>query len=356
MSTSSPVTSRRRRGASIAGAAAVALAIVIPQVSPAAAGHGGTAAAQQTAASASSVPTFAHLPADQAAHPSATYEWWYDVGHVWAHGHEYGYEVTLANNGGAEVAITDVPAGKYHSQQVAYKAGEFSLSSAELDVRMPNATLSGPMNAMHLTATLPEGSLDLRLNAEGAVMYDLGTGLFPFLAGSSYYYSLPSLQTSGTLTLNGTTSKVTGKSWLDRQWGTWDWTQLDRWTWMAIQLDNGESFNLWDLFTKQGEERWATVLHRDGSESIVSVSPLAKDATDFQTSPTTGQRYAGKWTVEIPSLKTRLTVTATPTLQEFQVNQPFSPGINEAASTVAGSYQGEPITGLAYVEQFGIWK
>ncbi len=27
-----------------------------------------------------------------------------------------------------------------------------------------------------------------------------------------------SLQTSGTLTLNGNTSKVTGKSWLDRQW------------------------------------------------------------------------------------------------------------------------------------------
>jgi predicted secreted hydrolase len=187
-------------------------------------------------------------------------------------------------------------------------------------------------------------------------LYNNGTGLFPFLNGSSYYYSLPNVQTSGTLTLGGTTSEVTGTSWFDRQWGTWDWTDLDRWTWMGIHLDNGESLNLWDLFTKQGEERWATVLHRDGSQSIVSVSPLAKDATDFATSPTTGQRYAGQWTVEIPGLDTRLTVTATPTLQEIQAHDPFSPGINEAASTVTGSYQGQPVTGRAYVEQMGNWK
>jgi predicted secreted hydrolase len=265
-----------------------------------------------------------HLPADQAAHPSATDEWWYTVGHVSSHGHEYGYEVQLASSGLAELAITDVTAGRYYTQQAAYKPGQFSVSATRLDVRMPDATLSGPMDAMHLTATLPQGSLDLQLNAKGQVIYDNGTGLFPFLKGSSYYYSLPNLQTSGTLTLGGKASKVTGQSWLDRQWGTWDWTQLHRWTWMAIQL--------------------------------VSVSPLAKDATDFATSPTTGQRYVGKWTVEIPSLKTRLTVTATPTLQEIQAKMPVSPGINEAAATVAGTYQGKRTTGQAYVEQLGIWK
>ena len=43
-------------------------------------------------------------------------------------------------------------------------------------------------------------------------------------------------------------------------------------------------------------------------------------------------------------------------LQEIQAEQPGSPDINEAASAVTGSYQGTPITGLAYVEQYGIWK
>jgi predicted secreted hydrolase len=332
------------------------VAIAIPQVSSAAARRGGTATATQpAAATVSAIPAFVHLPADQAAHPAATEEWWYTIGHVSSHGHKYGYEVQLTNGGLAELAITDITAGTYHTQQVAYKAGQFSLSTTKLDVRLPDATLSGPMNAMHLTASLPQGRLDLQLSATGPAMYGDGTGLFPFLGGSSYYYSLPRLQTSGTLTLNGRTVTVTGTSWLDRQWGSWDWANLHRWTWMAIQLRNGESINLWDLFSAQGEEHWATVLHPDGSESIVSVVPLAPRATDFATSPTTGQRYAGKWTVEIPSLKTTLTVTATPTLQEIQARSPFTPGIDEAASTVTGVYQGRPVTGQAYVEQFGIW-
>jgi hypothetical protein len=89
----------------------------------------------------------------------------------------------------------------------------------------------------------------------------------------------------------------------------------------------------------------------DSTDQAVGAASLA-----VATSPTTGQRYAGKWTVEIPSLKTRLTVNATPTLQEIQARAPFSPGINEAASTVTGAYQGKRTTGQAYVEQFGIWK
>jgi predicted secreted hydrolase len=359
VSPSSLVKSRKLRGAviAVAGVVATAFAIVIPQASSAAADPGGSAAAaKRTAAEASGIPTFVHLPADQAAHPSAKMEWWYTVGQVSSHGHEYGYEVQLTNGGVTQLSITDVAAGKYYTQQVAYKAGEFSVSTTKLDVRMPNATLTGTMDAMHLTATLPAGSLDLQLSARGPAMYGNGTGLFPFLAGSSYYYSLPDLQTSGTLTLNGKTSTVAGKSWLDRQWGNWDWTQLSKWTWMSVQLDDGESINLWDLFDKQGEGHWATVLHRDGSQSVVSVIPIAADATHFQTSPTTGQRYAGKWIVKIPSLNTTLTVTATPTLQEIQARAPFTPGINEATSTVTGIYQGKPITGKAYVEQFGIWK
>jgi predicted secreted hydrolase len=345
-------STHRVRGIAVACVAVAAFALVIPQANSATTDESGA-----VATTSSGVPTFVHLPADQAAHTTATNEWWYTVGHVYANGHEYGYEVQLTDGGTTQIAITDVTAGTYYQQVVQNPAGTFSLSTTDLDIRMPNATLNGPMDTMHLTASLPEGSLDLWLSAKGPTMYGNGTGLFPLLGGSSYYYSLPDLQTAGTLTLNGTTSAVTGTSWLDRQWGTWDWSQLDRWTWMSVQLDNGEAINLWDLFDKQqGEQNWATVLHRDGSESVVSINPLAPTATDFQTSPTTGQRYAGKWTVEIPSLTTTLTVTAQPVLQEIQAKAPFSPGIDEAAATVTGSYQGEHVTGKVYVEQLGIWK
>jgi len=125
---------------------------------------------------------------------------------------------------------------------------------------------------------------------------------------------------------------------------------------MAIQLGNGDSLNLWDLFDKQGEHHWATVLHPQGSESVVSVNPLGKNASEFRSSKTTGQRYAGKWIVEIPSLHLALTVTAKPVLQEIQVGVPFTPGINEADASAIGSYRGKSVSAEVNVEQFGVWK
>jgi predicted secreted hydrolase len=331
---------------------------VLSDGSSSAVGNTGAASTDQPseASNTSGFPTFVRLPADQAAHPSAAIEWWYIAGHLSAHGHNYGFEVQLVSSGVAQIAITDVTAGTYYSQQVVSPPGTFSVSSQHLDVRLADATLSGPMNAMRLTATIPQGRIDLTLNAVGPVMYNNGTGLFPFLGGSSYYYSLPHLRSSGTLTLNGKTSAVTGDSWLDRQWGDWSWGQLDRWTWMAIRLDNGDSLNLWDLFDKQSEQHWATVLYADGSERVVSVDPLANDASHFRTSPTTSQRYAGAWIVEVPSLHLKLTVTAKPVLQEIQVGAPFTPGINEADSRATGTDQGKAVSGEVYVEQFGIWK
>jgi predicted secreted hydrolase len=303
-------------------------------------------------------PTFVQLPADQAAHANVNNEWWYTVGHIRAGQHDYGYEVQLISNGVVQIGIADMSAGTYASHQYVYAPNQISVSTTALDVQTPDASLSGPLDGMHLTADLPNGTgtLDLTLKPLGPALYNNGTGLFPFLGGTSYYYSLPNLRTTGTLTLNGKSTHVEGTSWLDRQWGNWDWTQLHKWTWMALQLDNGDSLNLWDLIDAKGETHWATVLSPDGSERVVSVEPLAGSATDFQTSPTTGQRYAGKWTVEIPALQAELTVTAQPVLQEIQAGVPFSPGIDEAASTVAGTYLDRPVTGQAYVEQLGIWK
>ena len=303
-------------------------------------------------------PTFVHLPADQAAHTGVAAEWWYTVGHIWAGQHEYGYEVQLTASGFTQIALTDVTSDTYASQQSVYLPTQVSVSTSSLHVQMPDASLSGPLNDMHLKADLPHGmgTLDLTLDAVGPTLYDNGTGLFPFLGGTSYYYSLPKLRTAGTLTVNGATQHVSGVSWLDRQWGTWDWTKLHRWTWMALQLGNGQSLDLWDLIDTTGEGHWATVLNPDGSERVVSVEPLAPGASHFETSPTTGQRYAGQWVVRIPSLKATLTVTAQPVLQEIVAGLPFTPGIDEADAAVHGVYQGRPVTGKAYVEQFGIWR
>jgi predicted secreted hydrolase len=166
------------------------------------------------ATTAPAFPTFVHLPADQAAHPNSPIEWWYTIGHLNAHGHRFGYQVTILNIGQAPqalIAITDKTTGKYYTQSQRYSPDQTSFSTTALDARTPSATLSGPMEAMHLHATMPAGEIDLTLSARGPAMYNNGTGLMPFLGGASYYYSLPGLATHGTITENGTAYPVTGE-------------------------------------------------------------------------------------------------------------------------------------------------
>ena len=307
------------------------------------------------ASTAPTFPTFVHLPADQAAHPNTPIEWWYVVGHLNAHGHRFGYQVTILNIGGAPqalIAITDKSTGKYYTQSQQYSADQTSFSTTQLDVRTPHATLSGPMDAMRLHATLPVGEIDLTLSARGPAMYNNGTGLIPFLDGTSYYYSLPSLATHGTVKVNNHTYPVTGESWMDRQWGSWTQDTLQKWTWMALQLSNGDRINLWDLLATDHESHYATVLHPDGTHEIVAVDPLADTTDNFWTSPTTGKRYGTQWTVNIPALDAGLTIIAQPQGQELHA----SGGLYEGAATVTGRYRGKPVTGLAYAEQYGNWR
>jgi predicted secreted hydrolase len=350
---------RRQRRRSTAAAAltfGAVLACAASWAFPAMAKTGSDPAGTSTpaAATAPAFPAFVHLPADQAAHPNVDQDWWYVVGHLNAHGHRFGYEVQIVDSKAPQtlIAITDETTGAYYTQSQDYSPDQTSFSTTTLDVRAPSATLSGPMNAMHLHAKLPAGEINLTLSAQGPALYNNGTGLMPFLSGTSYYYSLPSLASQGTLTEDHHTYPVTGESWLDRQWGTWDWTAAQKWTWMALQLSNGDRVDLWDLFDKSGEVHYATVLHPDGTEEIVAVDPLADGTSGFWTSPTTGKRYGTRWTVKIPALNARLTVTAQPKGQEIQADG----GIFEGASSITGQYQGKPVNGHAYVEQLGNWR
>jgi len=306
------------------------------------------------------------VPADQAAHPGFQNEWWYVVGHLRSGGHVFGYEVQVIAHSDiagitapltppeAIVAITDVTTGQYFSQAFVYDPSQGSFSTSALDASTPNATLSGPLNDMRLHAALPAGTINLTLDATGPVLYNNGNGLMPLMGGSSFYYSLPSLATRGTITENGISYPVSGSSWLDHQWGNWDWSTLQKWTWMGIQLSNGDRLDLWDEFTSGTETSFATVLHPDGTQQVVAVEPLAPGTSGFVTSPSTGQRYGTQWTVDIPSTGARLTVIASPKLQEVQA--PVAGGIFEGDSTVTGLDNGRPVTGQAYAEQIGNWQ
>jgi predicted secreted hydrolase len=204
---------------------------------------------------------------------------------------------------------------------------------------------------MHLKAALPGGAIDMTLHPRRAPMYVGGRGYLPFGNGYTYYYSLTDLGSKGTIILNGTTYSVAGISWLDHQWGNWNWTAVRGWTWMALQLNNGVQLSVFDFRSKTSRQRAASVITADGKTH--TIRKISIKATGSWTSPHTGGVYPSGWIVSIPSLHATFTVTPDLKDQELAV-----PGQNfgsywEGSGTLTGTYGGKSVAGLSYTELTG---
>jgi hypothetical protein len=245
---------------------------------------------------------------------------------------------------------TTVPRGPLDIRMVA----EDRTTLGHLSGTMDELTVEG-----HATDTSGNSVLDVELNmtALGPTFNYLGSGVIPFPGGKDYEYAFPYMHTSGTLTVNGTQYAVTGRSWLDREWGH---LGPAKWTWMTIQLDNGVQLGIWDeqpydnSNTHVGGRAFATILDTHGS---VTMTTLTIKEGSYWTSPTSNHTYANSWTVIIPAVsddtalpaKAVLNVRVTVDGQEINSNSPI-PRL-EAKCAVEGEYENTQVTGVnAFVE------
>ena len=72
-------------------------------------------------------------------------------------------------------------------------------------------------------------------------------------SGTSEYYSWTSLLTSGTVIDHGIPVKVIGVSWMDHQWGAFDFASGAGWDWFSIQLSNGQQYMLYFIRNESGQ-------------------------------------------------------------------------------------------------------
>lgn len=310
----------------------------------------------------SGIPALVAPAADLATHAPGPEQNWndsiYNAGGVRCGDHRFGILVhTLAapNLKAALLtfSVTDETTGRYldHSAPALDGSYHWDYNAAGLDIRLPGLTWTGDADRMHVSATTPRVSLDADLTVEGPVMKYAGTGYYPLLGEPNYEYAFPSMRTEGTLTVEGTSYKVSGDSWLDRQWGPLPSLSNERWTWMNLSMPSGDKIAVWDsVLGGKTENAWATVLHPDGSH-LVTVKPLADDADQPWTSPASGNTYPTRWHLDIPALNAQLTVHVTgPVEQEAQI-----PTRYEATAAFAGTYEGKEVTGENYVEMVGNW-
>lgn len=223
---------------------------------------------------------------DHASHPKFGIEWWYLTGQATLDdGAPIGFQVTFfrARTGVdgsnpsrftptqlliAHAAISDVREGKLlHDQRMA-RAG-FDLvraNEAKLDVAINNWRLNMQPDGS-LVANIPARNFTLTLNLSPSATYPT-----PLLQGkngysqkgirpqeASYYYSMPQLRTSGTLTKNGQVQKLSGTAWFDHEWSS-EVLSADAqgWDWVGVNLENGGALMAFQMRNVKGDKPlWA---------------------------------------------------------------------------------------------------
>jgi predicted secreted hydrolase len=114
----------------------------------------------------------------------------------------------------------------------------------------------------------------------------------------TYYWSYTNLVTSGQLTLEGKTYQVSGKSWFDKQGGTYTLTKRwTNWEWFSLRFFDNEEIMLFSF--PQDDYRDGTYIPKSGKYSRLN---------NYQISPTGfteagGNKFSSGWKVDLGKVK-----------------------------------------------------
>ena len=321
------------------------------------------------------------LPADHVSHPDYKIEWWYYTGNVEdASGRRFGYQLTFFRVGVdpepenpsrwavrdlfmAHFAVSDLATGRFHAFDRLQRAGpEWAGASTERYEVWNGAWRAGarPDGAHHLQARDGGVSVDFVLRGvERSVAHGRGgysqKGRDP--SNASHYYSLPRLDTRGTIAVDGRRFDVSGASWMDHEFGT-SMLEADQlgWDWFALQLEDGRDVMLYQMRRRDGSRdpfSSGSIVDRDGRVTRLGAGDYTLDALEVWQSPATGSRYPVRWRVSIPSQRLALEVRAAMNQQELHT--PSSTGVTywEGAVDVTGQSAGSASRGRGYMELTG---
>ena len=268
-----------------------------------------------------------HFPRDLGSHPDYAIEWWYITGRLLAGARELGFQLTFFRSRVpstqnmtsafaakqlifAHAAVTDVTAKKlWHDQRIAregFGIAEASQSDTELTLR--DWALRRDDKRYQAKAMASDFSFDLVLNETQALLLQGDRGLSrkgPQPGQNSYYYSLPQLQVSGTLSLGKESLRVQGAAWLDHEWSQ---SLLDPlavgWDWIGINLLDGSALTAFQMRDKSGQAIWNGGSFRAGARGaksqVFTRGEIQFVAVRQWASPSTKANYPVEWTLQTP--------------------------------------------------------
>lgn len=341
-------------------------------------------------------PRILKFPPDHASHAGFQTEWWYFTGNLKdSVGREFGYQFTIfrraidpqdARMRGrssawaisdiyiGHLAISDIVAKKFYFEEDA-KRGTAGIASAT-----DAAQISGSggdvrvwIGKWQMTHASSGGWKLSAASGDIAIDLDLSETLAPVANGrpgeeglsrkgpnpgqASYYYSIPQLTTSGTISVGGKSHTVSGVSWMDHEFGS---NQLSAdqagWDWFALQLNDGRALMIYLLRMKDGTMAPAssgTWIEKDGKATYLPLSGIKATPGRTWTSAHSGGQYPVEWQIEIPSQGVSLKVSAAQDDQEVKSSKLSNIDYYEGAVRVGGTVNGANVSGKGYLEITG---
>jgi predicted secreted hydrolase len=304
-------------------------------------------------------PNAIELPRDEAPHTTQI-EWWYYTGTLQATARNYGFEAVVfqspvsTNSMGyvSHFALTDVVAktftlGSWLSLAKQSDPGEgFNLA-------VGNVALSGHNGSDRITVSHPQVSLDLSATTTKPSVRQYGEGWMTIGSDEPfYYYSYTDMDVAGTITTGGVAQAVTGKAWMDHQWGNMG-SDYAGWDWYSLRFDDSTQIMLFDVRRGAGNGfSGGTFIDAAGVATPLARGDFTTTAKDSWQSPHTGASYPQNWQVTVPSLGVDVTVQAVLPDQEVYDTK-GTPIYWEGLCSLTGSKNGQTVSGNAYVELTG---
>ena len=321
------------------------------------------------------------FPRDHRPHRDFKTEWWYFTGNLFdAEGNRFGYELTFFRQGitpvaerdpnasrflvddlkFAHFAITDVAKKQFHFEQKTSRGafGEAGFDDANRLAWIEDWTLTASgENNFDLTASSEAATIDLHLRAVKPPIIHGENGVSVKATGgssASHYYSIPRLETTGEIILNGRARPVRGESWFDREWSS---SQLGKdqvgWDWLCLQLEDGAELMLYRMRLENGQAEPSssgTWIAPDGTTTHLRASDFQMIPTASWKSKTSGAEYPIGWRIILPGQRAEFTVRTALDDQELKLG-PIT--YWEGAIDATGTRDGKAIKGRGYLELTG---
>jgi len=316
------------------------------------------------------------FPHDEGSHPDFRIEWWYITGWLNEPTRPLGFQITFFrarpelkhDNPSrftprqilvAHAAFSDPSHGRLIHEQRAARAG-LELAGAEegrTRVWIDGWTLE--REGKNCRSRIPAGEFQLDLSFVSAQppLLQGNNGLSrkgPSPQSASYYYSLPHLKVSGTVTSGGKPLAVAGSAWLDHEWSS-QYMEKDAvgWDWIGINFDDGSALMAFRMRDQSGGSFWAGGALRRAEDQVKTFAPGEVDFTPRRAwrSPRTGTSYPVSWLVKAGDLE----IAIEPLFDDQEHDTRASTGTIYWEGAVRALRDGKP-AGLGYLELTGYWR